>query len=293
MADIIKYYREIKVPAIVAITDVSAYVYAREDADALVKEHNGVIADMPRLIAELGNAKARTAIRKRYADVNSAEYQGQTEEGRVYAVGHSLGPLTTTERIKQGIKNIHMYGFLSLNATEWKTFMNNPEMVPLDDIKKGFSSSQPYAIFANLDKDNVVINDSGLLDYDHFMKDDRLLMVAGSLESRENIANILFKEEKRRIVGSYHRIKEGTFNNSGRPVFLDSSYCGFDSKDGSGYYERGRFVVVAPEAHVRAGYSNHKEFLEAKVKESMDARKPIQVNGGVYAFIPDVCLSKR
>jgi hypothetical protein len=300
MANIIKYDKKIVVPTFVAITDVSAftfvairgvsgYIETRTEADALAKEHNGVIADMPRLIVELSNAEVRKAIRERWADVNSAEYQGQTKDGRIYAVGHSLGPLSTTKGIVQRIPKIQEYGFLPTTPAEWKSFMQNPEMVHIDDIKKGFSTNKPYGIFARLDKDNLTINDSARLGREAFMTDDRVLMITGSLEGRENIANILYEEGKRNTVESHHRIKEYKFDNSGRPVclsFIFNCFFGHDGVDGNS----GHFVVVAPEAQSARGNNSYSDFLEAKIKKDFDARETIILNDGLYTFIKNAKL---
>ena len=71
----------------------------------------------------------------------------------------------------------------------------------LEDVKKGDVSEAGtlYSIYV-LDKDRPVIAPSGHgnMDYDVFMRDDRMLMLSGSLENREALAKILWSRERRR-----------------------------------------------------------------------------------------------
>ncbi|MCK4670488.1 MAG: hypothetical protein KAT43_04750, partial [Nanoarchaeota archaeon] len=101
-----------------------------------------------------------------------------------------------------------------------------------------------------LDKDSPNINDNDRLDYDTFMQDDRVLMIAGSPDNREALAKMLFGAKKDGgegwdSVGSYHRINEVGFDTTarGRLVYL---YYDVDGLGGdSGIYYSGRFFGVS------------------------------------------------
>jgi hypothetical protein len=250
MSETINYELPVEgtVPVTIMITSQGAYFTARAEADKIAKKNGLVIATMPQLIAELQHLVPRNAIRQSWADVDSPEYNGRVDFNNVYAVGHRFGPFSTTTGLKQGAKNIKEYGFMLFSAKKWTALVNDKNMFPLGEIKgnKTFSCDAPYGIIANV-KD-MIFYDRGQLKAEQFMKSDRVLMVAGSEDSREKIANTLFNVEKRSTVGDYHRLKEVDFSTpNGRPVCL-GDINGFVGHYYS-IFDNGRFVLVAPEAH--------------------------------------------
>ncbi|MBI4154147.1 hypothetical protein HY501_02325, partial [Candidatus Woesearchaeota archaeon] len=116
-----------------------------------------------------------------------------------------------------------------------------------------------YTIFVRLDKDSPQINGRGQLGYDNFMQDDRVLMVTGSLESREALAKLLFGKREEggegwTAVESYHRINDVRFDAKvkGRLLFLGMSNDGLDGNlvnfGGSFFGVRERSEQLAPKA---------------------------------------------
>ena len=192
------------------------------------------------------------------ADTVTGEYQGLRGEDRSYEAWHSVGSLATAEGLKKAFSKIGEYGFMLIPDDEWvaveKGQYAGKEIVRvhLEDARKGKVPipGTPYCISARLDKDKFVINPAGQLGYDSFMKDDRVLMIAGSPDCREALAKMLFGKKETggegwTVVGSYHRINDVDFNNKqpkGRLAYLSNYSNGLDGNRNSDIF--GRFVGV-------------------------------------------------
>ncbi len=243
-------------------------------------------------------------------DTITCEYNGLRDGERYYEVWHSVGSLSTEEGIKKAfskagcghhIGNIHdpelrrnfdesayfcydRYKFLYIRDDEWvavgKGNYNgqNATRVHLDDVKKGNvpAPGTPYTIFVRIDKDAPKINGECQLSRDAFMRDDKILMIAGSPDSREALAKMIFGSKKEggegwtscknsyrienfrsggeswNLIKKSHRIGKDFFNAQakGRPVCLNAGDGGFDCSS-IDYY--GIFLVgVNAEGAVRA-----------------------------------------
>ena len=247
-----------KSPVLVAITDRIRYVDARFQAEQLVKEYGLKVVDMPLLIQSMNNQpKIREAVRPIWADTLTGEYQGLRGEDRSYEAWHSIGSLTTAEGLKKAFSKIGEYGFMPIPDDEWikvgKGQYDGKKIVRvhLEDARKGKvpTPGTPYCISVRLDKDNTTINPRKRLYYDSFMRDDRVLMIAGSPDCREALAKILFgkKEEDDKgwtTVGSYHRINDvdSSKKPKGRLACLNSDNDGLDGDHSADV--NGRFVGI-------------------------------------------------
>ncbi|HLC46467.1 MAG TPA: hypothetical protein VJI75_01875 [Candidatus Nanoarchaeia archaeon] len=245
-------------PVLVAITDRIGYVDARFQAEQLVKEHGLTLADMPLLIQSMNNQpKIRKAVRPVWVDTLTGEYHGQREGDRSYEAWHSVGSLATAEGLKRAFSKIGEYGFMPIPGAEWiavgegKFDGKNVVRVHFEDVKKGNVPipGTPYCISVRLDKDNPTIHLRGQLDYDSFMRDDRVLMIAGSPDCREALAKILFGKKENgdegwTSVGSYHRINDVDFSKKpkGCLAYLSGNYYGLNGYSNANY--DGRFVGV-------------------------------------------------
>ena len=231
---------------VVAAVPEHAFSYAKalKDIDVISKRHKLTVADMPlAILAICSNYDLRKDIRPGAIDVASAEYYGIRDDNHSYEIWHSTGSLTTLQGLEHAITE-DKHDFFNITAAEWHDIGNgsfNGADVPryhLYDIKKGESPKpgKPHTIFVRPDKDKPNINPNPFqkLEYGPFMNNDRVLMIAGSLEGREMIANMLFGREgkyteKNYYVGNHHRIKSQAFEETpkGSPLFLDERDGGF------------------------------------------------------------------
>ena len=258
---------QIKSPVLAAVTDQTGYVKARNQAEKISQENGLTEADMPMEIQAMANyPELRDAIRPVWINSITGEYQGQRDGDRSYEAWHSAGSLATAKGLEKLFSEAGDYDFMPISDEEWvavgKGSYNGQTVVRvhLEDAKNGNvpAPGTPYTIFVRLDKDSPKINGRGQLDYDAFMQDDRVLMIAGSPESREALAKMLFgkKEEGGEgwtSVGSYHRVNEVGFDAKakGRLVFLNYNDSGFNGYYYLGY-DSGRFVGVGAGGAVRA-----------------------------------------
>jgi len=249
-----------KSPVLAVVTDSMSYLKARKQAEELSQKHNLTVADMPLAIhAMTTQADIREAVRPKYLDAITAEVQGLRDGEKSYEAWHSTGSLATLKGLENAFKNHRGdYGFMTLDTNEWSTVGDgkyngkNVARIHLSDAQKGDvpKPGTPYTVFVYMDKDKPTINSSGQLTYDQFMKDDRVLMITGSPDSREALAKMLFGAKKdggegRETIGSYHRINDVGFNEQtrGRLVYLDSNNFGLD---GSSVIDSdGRFLGVS------------------------------------------------
>jgi len=253
-----------KFPVLAAVTDKTGYVKARKEADKLSQEYGLRVADMPMAIqAMASHPVVREAIRPDWIDTITVEYHGQRDGQRSYEAWHSIGSLATAKGLEKAFFKAGEYAFMQIADYEWVVvgkgsyYGQDVARVHLDDVKKGNvpAAGIPYTVFVRLDKDAPIINGRGQLNYDAFMQDDRVLMIAGSPDCRDSLAKMLFgsKEEGGEgwnNVGSYHRINDAGFDAQakGRLVYLDIDNLGLV---GGSIDLDGRFVGVGAGGAVR------------------------------------------
>ncbi|MBI2656848.1 hypothetical protein HYX03_03855 [Candidatus Woesearchaeota archaeon] len=249
-------YQQDAEPRIIVLTSGKVwkkYLEALSQAEDLIKEHGGFVPNVPQLISELRNAGVMDFIKKAEYHINtsSAEYFGNYNGDRTYVVGHSLGPLTNLRILRQRFINYDGYNF-SITPPEFEALMKEPQMMHIDDIKKGAGTiNLAYGIFAKPDKDKLTICD-GLIDYEDFMRDDLILMRAGGEEQRNFLAKLVFDTYKERL--SKHEQSKGkrVLNDrqytllwelfSGNPLRLEAGVV----SDGVSLQQYGNFAVIAP-----------------------------------------------
>ena len=88
----------VRVAPKIAITDVLNYVDARKQADKAPEFKGLTVVNMPELIDLLQFAKTREAIRAKWADTVSGEYQLPNDEDGVYLAAHGKHPFNNTKR---------------------------------------------------------------------------------------------------------------------------------------------------------------------------------------------------
>lgn len=262
-----------------AVTGRTGYAKARKKADILAAEHGLRVADMPMAIQAMANPEVREAIMRAGIDTNTVECHGQRYPyGRFYEVWHSAGSLVTPKGLEKAVsesydnalcwipdaeRRAHHYGFAPIDDDEWyavgKGRYNGLEVprLHIEDVRKGNvpAPGTPYTSFVPLDRDEYNINPSGELTLPDFMEDDRVLMVAGSPELREALAEMFFAskgwtpiEALAKMFGikpkieSHHRIGYVGFDaNIGRPV----RFNGKRGIGGSNLFHVGCFAAVA------------------------------------------------
>ena len=137
-----------------------------------------------------------------------------------------------------------------------------------------FRSGTHYTVFTRLDKDKANINDSGKLNYDAFMSDDRVLMIAGSPDNREALAKMLFSRKEDggegwSNIGSSHRINEVGFDAQakGRLVYLDGNNNGLDGYNSID--DNGRFVGVGAGGAVAREKSAPQSIVQSPLEQQI------------------------
>jgi len=246
--------------ALASFVGWSGFVKARGEAEEMAKERGLTVADMPMLIqAMTAHPELREAIRPFSIDAITGEYHGRRRGARSYEAWHSAGSLATAEVLRNLFYAATQdSAFGPVHYSEWFDMGNgsyngqNVARVHLADAKKGDvpAPGTPYTIFVRVDKDRPDINDTGELGYDAFMRDDRVLMITGSPESRAALAKMLFgkKEdggEGLTSVGSYHRIYEHGFDKEAKGLLVRLWYGNEGLSASNILGTDGRFVVVA------------------------------------------------
>ena len=251
---------QIKSPVFAVVTsDSQRYLAARKEVEELTQEHDLTVADMPMAIqAMTNNSEVRGAVRPKWIDTITGEYHGQRNGDRSYETWHSVGSLATLKGLSKAFKNVGNYGFMEIEPNEWASIGDGRYVgqdvarVHIEDLRKGKNlpvTGTPYTTFILLDKDKPTISGSSQLDYDTFMKDDRVLMVAGSPDNREALAKMLFgaKEdggEGYSSIGNYHRMNDVSFDASrGRLVYLNNYNNGLNGDNNISI--SGRFLGVS------------------------------------------------
>ncbi len=256
----------------IKFTDILDYISANAQAEQIAKDKNFIVPFMPQLIKALENDEIRRIIRPMPIRTITVEAHGKRNNADVYEVHHGVGSLATSDGLISVCSNVKNYGFLPISDVEWKE-LGNRRTVPrisLRELRKGNvpkeASENGYIVFARMNKDRPVINQSGQLSYDNFMSDDRVLMICGSPEARESLAKTL-KKERIGSIGSHHRINEvGFSDNLGRRVFLYDNEGGFEGEG----YSRWYFPVVAREVlvHEKTDISKKQVILNSKLEDT-------------------------
>lgn len=251
---------QIKSPVIGVISDSDSYVGSRNQIDELAKNYdNLIVADMPMVIHSLINQpELRSAIRPGWVDTLTSEYHGKRDNNRFYEIWHSVGSLANAKSLEKYFSKADKDGFIPISKQEWdavgKGNYKGEEIARfhLDDIKRGYTPpiGKPYTIFTSLDQDFQNAESFGQLNYTAFMYNDRILMIAGSLENREGIAKLFFGKKENGGEGlhsfaNYHKISESSFNQTpkGRSIYLnDNSFDG--GVVGDNTINIGKFLAV-------------------------------------------------
>ncbi|MCK4670497.1 MAG: hypothetical protein KAT43_04800 [Nanoarchaeota archaeon] len=212
------------------------YIPARKKIEELAQEYYLRVADLPMTIHAINNnCEIREALRRKWLDTITGEYHGLRDGDRSYEIWHSVGSLSTLNGLEQAFSIAEGYGFMKIGNNEWDAIGKgtfNRRVVPrvhLEDVKKGNvpNIGTPYTVFVRLDKDSPIIYDTSpdhdydQIGYTRFMRDDRILMLAGSPDNREALAKLLFGARKDGGDGwdsvySYHRINEVDFHSIAR-----------------------------------------------------------------------------
>ena len=216
------------------ITDpFNDYVTGLAEAQRLVQDYENLnIADVPTAIQVMGlYPELRETVRAENLNTMTSEFRGVRQKKGLldlmlpeasYEVVHGTIPIPTYQHLKYakneilrklGSQDPEIYtgGIGCINDSMWDAFEGGEFVhgiqdyvqkivrLHLEDLKKDDvpKAGTLYSIYV-LDKDRPVISPSGRgnMDYDVFMRDDRMLMLSGSLENMETLAKILFGAEK-------------------------------------------------------------------------------------------------
>ncbi|MGM5482591.1 MAG: hypothetical protein ACQESF_03960 [Nanobdellota archaeon] len=223
-----------------AIATSFKYLDARKKIRSLAQKYNLQIADMPTAInAIYSNQEIKDAIHNKSLYTLSCEYQGLRGGKKHYEVWHNLGTINTINGLENGLSyNQTNFGFIKINKREWDEMQDGHfqgkefPRFHIDDIKNDNPSIEgPYSIFFRPDRDKVQAR-NGMAFYTDFMKDDRAIMLAGSEENREKLAEYFFKNNcdkpDCKTISLYNRINLTDYQQpSGRHiVLLDSGIRG-------------------------------------------------------------------
>jgi hypothetical protein len=183
-------------PELAAVTARRAYVHALREAEGFGDKFGLSVADMPMVIQAASNHNdVRSAIVLHWADTLTGEYHGMRDGKRSYEVWHSMGPLTRANELGALFSQRGSDGFIPIPAGAWAAAVDESSStrLSLSEVKRGEAPKpgSKYSIFTYLDEDRPNIL-TGSLTHDEFMHADNVLMLAGSLEGRNALAEIVF-----------------------------------------------------------------------------------------------------
>jgi hypothetical protein len=141
-----------------------------------------------------------------------------------------------------GVKD---YGFMPIEHQRWVNMLSNIHMLKLNDIKgnKSFNPEELKCFGIYADAAEIELTDSKYISIEKFMKSDRALMIAGSEKKREQMTEILKKEDLISIRNN-HRLYDADYSiPKGRPLFLDMTCNGLGGNEKSD--AKARFVMMA------------------------------------------------
>ncbi len=220
---------------------------------------DGIVATMPELIATKIKADKTHDFWQKWYSVQTEENIGIDTNGKYVKPGgavlitlHGRG-LLTPQRIRMAYEEGLVNGSAKYVPLEFSDLLKGSvygEEIPLyfiDDFKKGIS---------NLPRRYGVVNDytkmqslkSGYHTRDEFLNNDLVIARAGGLENLASYFDLAKKSDDSTL-GNWHPFSGRDASVSqGRLLFLNGNCSGLD---GSGNLSSdGRFVGVAPEAHV-------------------------------------------
>ena len=190
-----------KTMAVGIIKGEFGYPETLKEAFEFAGKYGMKVADVPMAI-EAMSGQPRMLLPENSIDTLTAEYQGLRNGERSYEVWQSIGSLATLEGAGETFNNCRSlsYGFSPVDNAEWddagkgKYLGKDVIRVHLEDVRKGNVPLPgiPYTAFFRPDSDRHYVSVDEWLDYDEFMKDDRVLTLAGNPDSRESFAKLLF-----------------------------------------------------------------------------------------------------
>lgn len=220
----------------------------------------GIVASMPYLIAGKSQADKKNYLWKDWFTANTEEDVGIDVKGLYASKGKPVlitlhgGGILTPDRIKQAYaKGLTEQNAAKLTDYEFDTLLTgilpsgeNINIYTVEDVKKG-NIPDPLGRYAvALDFEKVKSLESKQFKKKEFMENPLVLARAGTLEYLEKYFD---KAKDSDGVGCWHRFNEIDASiPQGRVLFVVNDYDGLNGYDY--LYNDGRFVGVAPEAHV-------------------------------------------
>ena len=232
------------------------YVAARKEVGRSAQENYLSVADVPLLIQAMSHhPEVRKTIRPQWVDTLTSECLGLRNGQTSYEAWHSVGSLATVEGLENSFSKKGAYGFMPISEDEWGAVGTGDgrARVSLDDVKRGdVPAGMPYSIFAYADTLSV---DERPLTHERFLRDDRVLMISGSLENRELLTRMLFSEKEEggegwHAVENMYHVPACFDNPRGRLLCLGDNNTGFF---GSELARVGRFAAVRQDAGGEGG----------------------------------------
>ena len=113
-----------------------------------------------------------------------------------------FGSLSSPEGLKEAFLHRDKYGLMPVSAEEWHNAGKGKYLdadivrVHIDDARKGdvLPPGTPHAIYVRPGKDKIVAAVESRFSLDRFREDDSILMLCGSPEGRESVAETYERE---------------------------------------------------------------------------------------------------
>ncbi len=265
---------------------------ALADVEKRAKKTKTHIMTLPVIVDERLLASFEDNIWKKWFTGLSEEDYGTNSKGQnIYLVSHGQGILNTSKRVAQAInkKQLLPYRFALLSPEELKSSTQGENVYMLSEIRGGkIELPQNYTIVA--DVATMHINKSGQVKIDDLRNDDRFLMAVGSEEKRHSLLDKIQKETKWSTFGNYHKLIDVDYSQAGgRFLIADDDNNGFN---GDYFNDDARFVVVsAGGAQSARSAATPQTYLDSRIAKATEQRKPFNVEGGTYVFVPKESLN--
>ncbi len=231
-------------------------VKERNEFDKFFVKYGLTFADMPLAIRILTNyPRALYSFGREQFDTTTVECHGLRCGEPYYEIWHSIGSLTSGKGLEKALSRVRNRGFTPIADDEWAEVGKGSYQgrdiprIHLSDLKKGDvpATGIPFVAFVRLNKDRFNIYENmhakliqannkvpkydlnrGLiysaLRESEFIQDDRILMVAGSPENRDALAEIILKIQKIKGSQKIQRYHAFLYNNH------SIGAVGFDAK---------------------------------------------------------------
>jgi len=222
----------------------------------------GIVLTMPELIRLKNSVGKDHYFWKNYSDVHTEENLGIDIEGLYMPRGEGVvlvihgGGLLTPERIETAITEGLINGSAKYEDEEFQELLrgNLPsgETIPIYNLadvrKEDFSAgTRRFGVALPLEEARRV--NSGLQDKTTFLNNSLVIARNGGVKGLEEFFD---KANEGNVVGNHHILSgRDPTQAQGRLLYLISSYYGLDGNYDLDYI--GRFVGVAPKAHVARG----------------------------------------